>query len=67
MKYLINRLGSVDDIRCSLKFSHSLEDLESALTDENSKPEPRITVVKMLETSIKRAKKTDNYDRRRKA
>ena len=58
MKHLINQLGNIDDIRCSLKNnSYTLAALEEALENENSKEQPRQTVIKLLETNIKRKRK----------
>lgn len=55
---LINRAGSVDDIRCSLRFPQKLESLEASLIDEQEKQEPRRTVIRMLKAAIKRTSKT---------
>lgn len=58
MRHLINQMGSVDDIRSSLKSScHSLADLHAALDNEKSKKAPRQTVIKMIEAKIKRINK----------
>ncbi|AHM62333.1 hypothetical protein D770_20420 [Flammeovirgaceae bacterium 311] len=56
--WLPNQMGSVDDIRTTLKGSGwSIDKLEAAMKDENSKDTPRKTVVKLLESAIKRKKR----------
>lgn len=57
MSHLINQLGSLDDIRISLKLNnYSLAALEAALKDETSKTQPRMTVISLIESTIKKAK-----------
>jgi len=59
MKHLANQMGNIDDIKCSIKHNkHSLADLEAALLDEKSRPQPRQTVIKLLESNIKKALST---------
>lgn len=59
MKHLINQLGNIDDIKCSLRNSskYTLADMEAALENENSKEKPRQTVIKLLETNINRKRR----------
>lgn len=48
-KHLVNQMGSVDDIRCSLKNGgHTYDDLVEAYRNESAKESPRLTVLKML-------------------
>lgn len=54
--YLINNNGSVADIRCSLSFGSTKEDLEASLEDEKKKRN-RITVITMLERALKKKNK----------
>lgn len=59
MGHLINQLGNADDIRISLRLNnYSLEALEAALDDEESKAQPRKTVINLIESAIKKAKTT---------
>lgn len=55
MKHLANQMGSIEDIKCTLKNNRwSLEDLQKSLDDEINTKQPRLTVIKMIESAIKR-------------
>lgn len=57
-QHTVNRSGSVQDIRNSLQFIdyYTEDDLNRALEDERRR-QNRTTVVKLLESALKRIKK----------
>ena len=65
--YIISQCCSVDDLRCYLialkpitreRMVEVLEEINEAISFENSKPEPRVTIVKMLEAKWRSIQKT---------
>ena len=61
MKYLLNQRGNIDDIKCSLSFGYSKEDLLEALHDEKQNKN-RQTVIKLLEAKLRKLlKQPTNY------
>lgn len=65
MKYLLNQLGSVDDIRCSLELLNpkNHQDIESVLKylqssiDDEKQNKNRATVIRMIKSKIKKINK----------
>ncbi|MBA9078962.1 hypothetical protein [Rufibacter quisquiliarum] len=50
---LVNQRGNFDDVRISLQLNnYSLEHLEAAIQNEKAKPQPRQTVIKLIEKYI---------------
>lgn len=55
-KFLINQRGSVEDIRCALRYDFDLHFLTESLENEKQN-QNRATVIKMLEVAIRKADK----------